>query len=253
MEPADYDPRLYGRILIAEDGRDTQHLLRVILERTGLKVDSAENGVRACEMVEAGQATGTAPDLILMDIQMPELDGFESLRRLRYWGWKGPVVALTAHALPEDRQRCLAAGFDDYLPKPVDRVRLLEVVTRHLGSRVNPPAPPVGQASSRPSGLLDDPRINPDDRARILAGFIVRLQDRANQIERAMAGLDRSVILESAHALHGSAGLFGFEAIAEVSRTVEGQIRSEVSWDALMTSAAELVRLCRETAAHFHA
>jgi CheY-like chemotaxis protein/HPt (histidine-containing phosphotransfer) domain-containing protein len=253
MEPFEFAPSLHGRILIAEDGRDTLHLLRVVLERTGLEVDSAENGVVACQLVEKGRASGTAPDLILMDIQMPELDGFEALRRVRESGWKGPVIALTAHALADDRDKCLLAGFDDYVAKPVDRVRLLQIVARYLAGGASSSAPPPeAKASSRASGLLDDPRINPADRARILTGFIVRMQERANQIEQAISCGDLSVVLEAAHALHGSAGLFGFMEVAQTSHTVEEQIRAHASSEVVAASTAELVRVCRETAANFN-
>ena len=252
MEPSEFDSSLHGRILIAEDGRDTLRLLRVILERTGLTVDSAENGLVACQLVEKGRLNGIAPDLILMDIQMPELDGFEALRRLRQSGWKGPIIALTAHALSDDRDKCLLAGFNDYLAKPIDRDGLIRIVARHLAGDTSPSPPhPEPKPSSRTSGLLDDPRINPADRARILTGFIVRMQERANQIEQAIGDVDCPAILEAAHSLHGSASLFGFAEVAQTARTVEEQIRTQACSGTVAASAAELVRACRETAANF--
>ena len=248
MKPIDSAHPLHGRILVADDGRDSQHFLRVILERAGFQVDSAENGFIACQMAEAALATGAPPDLILMDIQMPELDGFESTRRLRRSGWGGPIVALTAHALPEDRERCLRAGFSDYVAKPVDRGALLQVVARHLGHQT-PSAPLAKQTPAHVSNLLDDPRIVAADRARIIARFVTRLQDRVDRIEQAVGDVDRRRLLESAHALYGSAGLFGFTQLADAARRVEEQVRSDADSSLLWASAARLITLCRQTAA----
>jgi len=229
----------HGRILVADDGRETRHFVRVVLERAGLHVDCAENGLIACRIIEAAIAAGSPPDLVLLDIQMPELDGIEITRRLRDAGWGKPIIALTAHTLPEDRERCMRAGFSDYIAKPIDQAELLRLVAHHLGR----------PALDRSAGLLDDPRILAADRERILAGFLTRLQDRADEIEQAIGDVDRSRILQSAHALHGSAGLFGFTPIAEAARTVEEQIRTDADLTALLGLAAKLIQLCRHTAA----
>jgi CheY-like chemotaxis protein/anti-sigma regulatory factor (Ser/Thr protein kinase) len=125
---------LRGRVLLAEDGKDNQRLISLFLRKAGLKVDLAENGRIACAMAAAAEAEREPYDLILMDMQMPEMDGYQATRRLRREGRQGPIVALTAHAMSGDRQKCLAAGCDDYLTKPIDRAAFLSAVQQHLAS-----------------------------------------------------------------------------------------------------------------------
>ena len=125
--------RLRGRVLLVEDNPDVQNLLCRILRGMGIETDIAANGRIACEKAEQSRTRGWPYDLILMDIQMPEMDGYEATGWLRDHGWEGPIVALTAHAMTEDRQKCLAAGCDDYLSKPVQLKELREMVESHIG------------------------------------------------------------------------------------------------------------------------
>jgi CheY-like chemotaxis protein len=91
-------------------------------------VTVAANGREAIDLALASRRTGHTFDVVLMDMQMPEVDGYEATTRLRAENWNGPIIALTAHAMAGDRERCLQAGCDDYLPKPVDRERLIDLV-----------------------------------------------------------------------------------------------------------------------------
>ncbi len=124
-----------SRILIADDRPNSRELIRAVLEGAGYEVDEACDGVEALQM--AGELR---PDLIILDIQMPGMDGFATIQALRADGpfSKTPVMALTANAMQNDRQRALDAGFDAYVSKPVSLPLLRAEVERLLGpSAVN--------------------------------------------------------------------------------------------------------------------
>jgi len=120
--------RLEGTVLLAEDGRDNQALIATLLRKAGAVVKIAENGRIAVEEAMAARASGAPFDVILMDMQMPEMDGYAAASTLRLSKYTGPIIALTAHAMATDRARCLAVGCDEYLTKPIDRLRLLTTV-----------------------------------------------------------------------------------------------------------------------------
>jgi len=123
-------PSLKGkRVLLVDDGRDNQRLIGLHLQRAGLDVTSAENGREAIEQIESSEHEASGFDLVLMDMQMPEMDGYTATRTLRASGCALPIVALTANAMSGDRETCLAAGCDDYLSKPVDPVALIQRCT----------------------------------------------------------------------------------------------------------------------------
>ncbi len=132
-EPLDTTPlRFRGRVLLAEDGPDNQRLIGFILGRAGADVVLAGDGQQAIDQVEAAKQAGQPFNLILMDMQMPVLDGYEATRRLRRSGCRVPIVALTAHAMKGDRLKCLDAGCDDYASKPIQRPQLLRLISHYL-------------------------------------------------------------------------------------------------------------------------
>jgi PAS domain S-box-containing protein len=136
-------PTLNGHILLAEDGPDNQRLISLVLKKAGASVTIAQNGREAVDRVLASRADRSRPgneatppfDLILMDIQMPEMDGYEATRRLRQEGYTGPIIALSAHATTHAAHRCLDAGCNAYLGKPIDRDILLRMIAEHLTNR----------------------------------------------------------------------------------------------------------------------
>jgi PAS domain S-box-containing protein len=131
----DANLRLTGRILLAEDGVDNQRLIKFHLAKAGARVDIAENGQEALEALERAHRDGTPYDLLLTDMQMPVMDGYTLAATLRSQGSRIPIVALTAHAMAEDRAKCTNAGCDDYATKPIDRQTLIQTCARWLGAR----------------------------------------------------------------------------------------------------------------------
>ena len=124
-----------GRVLLVEDGLDNQRLLKTILERAGAEVYTAADGQSALDLVGDSVTRGDPFDMILMDMQMPIMDGYTATRKLRESGWTRPIVALTAHAMDGDRERCLVVGCDDYQTKPVRASHLIEVVRHYLPTK----------------------------------------------------------------------------------------------------------------------
>jgi len=124
--------RLDGRILLAEDGPDNQRLISFLLKKAGAEVTLAENGQIACEEALAAQERGNPFDVVLMDMQMPVMHGYEATQRLRQAGYTGPIIALTANAMLGDSQKCHEVGCDAYLSKPIDREKFLPAIAQYV-------------------------------------------------------------------------------------------------------------------------
>jgi signal transduction histidine kinase len=130
--PGALPAKFQGRVLLAEDGTDNQLLISTLIRKYGVEVVVAENGKAAMNLALEEQARDRPFDLILMDMQMPEMDGYQATESLRHAGYSGPIVSLTAHALASDREKCISAGCNDHLTKPVVRDELRRVLGQHL-------------------------------------------------------------------------------------------------------------------------
>ncbi|QDV40478.1 Aerobic respiration control sensor protein ArcB [Stieleria neptunia] len=130
--------RLPWHVLVVDDRRDIRFLSKHILTQSGATVDECEDGLHAVNYITACMAGGDCPDLILLDMQMPNLDGYSTAAKLRTLGYTGPIIALTADAMQGDMNKCLEAGCNDYLSKPIDKALMLEKVAAFMKTSAKP-------------------------------------------------------------------------------------------------------------------
>ncbi len=210
-QPAVSVRRLQGRVLLAEDNPDNRNIVRYFLERAGLTVVEAENGRMALELTTTEEF-----DLILLDMQMPELDGYSVASTLRQRCDTRVIVALTAHAMAGDEEKCLRAGCDAYLTKPVDPDRLVETVAHHLGRKSTRTRPVVTTPTPTPT-------VRPvfDNLENIEAAYRRDLPQKVADLKRTLAGGEVSKAREMAHRLKGSAGMYGLPEVSETAGLIE--------------------------------
>ncbi len=132
----DERPLAACHILLAEDGPDNQRLIVHMLKKAGAQVTVVENGSLVVDVALAARNDVKPFDVILMDMQMPVIDGYRATRLLRQKGYTAPIVALTAHAMASDREKCIQAGCNDYTAKPINRKELIETIRKHLPAAV---------------------------------------------------------------------------------------------------------------------
>ena len=224
--------RDYGgaRILLVEDNRVNQDLASALLHQWHLQVDLAMNGIEALQALAREDYR-----LVLMDIQMPGMDGQEATRRLRdpasgVRNPRVPVVAMTAHAMPEDRRRCLDAGMDDYLSKPIQPLLLIEVLDRFLlGAPAHvaaqPPADLPPPSSARPifdeAGFLSRLLGNRKVAVRIIQAFLEDSTRRLAHIHAALETEDGEALVLEFHTFKGAAAALGGEALRARAQELE--------------------------------
>jgi CheY-like chemotaxis protein/HPt (histidine-containing phosphotransfer) domain-containing protein len=236
-------------ILLVEDSPANRQVALALLSKAGYQADIAENGLQAVTAVKRKPY-----GLVLMDVAMPEMDGLEATRAIRLLpGDNGrvPIVAMTAGAFTEDKRRCLEAGMNDYLSKPVVRADLLGMLERWLGGVAT--AAPEAEARPDPASLLDESilaKLEEDVGADLLPGmvmtFVNEVRRRLPNLEGALERRDLGALAHEAHALKGSAGTFGASALGAEALALEQAAKSD-NWDRVLTQLPTLVALARQT------
>ncbi len=236
------------RVLVVDDGESNRRLIELVLSRAGAEVVTAENGLQAIDTINE-----SVPELVVMDMQMPVLDGYAATRQLREQGLTVPIIALTGNAMRGDREKCIEAGCDDFLTKPIDLDLLLELVSAHLG-----PAPEhvvgeterAGQAaagisrikgsdsifradgavvkrhnsiptSQATNAILPTLPMDDVDFREITSDFMDRLPARLDAIERAIVAADFTSVQSDAHWLKGAGGTVGLAVFTQPALTLE--------------------------------
>jgi CheY-like chemotaxis protein len=245
VEAGAEDIRLNCRILVAEDGPDNQRLISYMLRKAGADVTIAANGKEAVDQALGARHARRSGDrwqpfnVILMDMQMPVMDGYDATRRLRQKGYAGPIIALTAHAMDSDREKCLRAGCDDFATKPMDRKKLIMMIHHHLQKGRSRMHDSPNRANVLVSKLADDA-----DMVELVEMFIDELPDKLAAIKTALARQDFDDLARVAHQLKGSAGGYGFPAITEVAKEIEYTAKVGRHLETLNAQVKELASLC---------
>jgi CheY-like chemotaxis protein len=217
-------------ILLVDDGETNRKLISLFLTRGGATVQMAENGALAVHAAENGKF-----DVILMDMQMPVMDGYTATRRLRENGYSGPVIALTAHAMKGDREKCHAAGCSGYLSKPVN---VDELVGAIQGALKSVPAPETSNRemtnqTARPLAT-ENPMIKStlpteDEEIReVVREFVDSISDRLDAMSAALTAENYDDLAKLAHALKGSGGTAGFDCFTNPAGRIEQWAKQQV-------------------------
>jgi PAS domain S-box-containing protein len=246
-----------ARVLIVDDGAENRELLRLLLEESGLAVEEAENG-----QVGVEKATRSHFDVILMDVNMPVLDGFAATRALRQQGSKTSIIALSANAMKGFEKDCLDAGYSGYFSKPIDIDRFMEMMAELLGGRAERlPAPDAKPAETTlsvtglsgqgppdrelaPTQLLHTnerpvvSRLGSNPRfQKVIQQFIEKLKDELARAQAAWEKEDLQELALIAHWLKGAGGTVGFDHFTEPAAKLEQSAKT-----GQMEQAGEILR-----------
>ncbi|HVX11128.1 MAG TPA: response regulator [Pirellulales bacterium] len=201
------------RVLVVEDNPFNRKLIRLTLTRTGAVVEVAENGQEGVDRIVAADY-----DLVLMDMQMPVLDGYQATTRIREAGYDGPIIALTAHALPSEREKCLAAGCDAFVGKPIDLDHLKAVVGQFLS--VGRVFRRKEQSAVQTQEKLAESDDSPEFR-EVVREYLASLPEVVAQLRGANTRHDYETVAAVAHTLKGCGGTFGFPELTDIATQAE--------------------------------
>jgi CheY-like chemotaxis protein/HPt (histidine-containing phosphotransfer) domain-containing protein len=209
-----------ARLLLVEDNAVNQRVVLAMLRKKNYAIDVANNGQEALDKLEGA---AEPYNLILMDVQMPVLDGLETtkaIRRNHNWDYL-PIIAMTAHAMIGDRERCLQAGMNAYISKPVQQAGLIAVIEQQLASGTGQSAGPKASGVER---ILADKMMQQD---RVLVNEMLRLfmevaPDRLEKLETAAARGDAATLAEEAKRIGAAAEHIASANLSQLARSIEG-------------------------------
>lgn len=233
------------RVLVVEDGDENRELITLVLQEAHVTVETAENGKIGVE-----KALSTEFDIILLDMQMPVMDGYEAAARMREHGLTVPIIALTAHAMKGDEEKCRAAGCSGFLTKPIDIDKLIETLARDLAA--HPPREIDHSSSESDSPTTQDaseineahnllPTTTADNSGKIVSSlplqrerfrnivirFVERLGDQLDQMDISLESADLIELAALAHWLKGAGGTVGFDVFTSPAAALERAAKDE--------------------------
>jgi CheY-like chemotaxis protein len=218
-----------ARVLVVDDGAETRELIRLLLEESGLTVDEAENGLVGVE-----KASTDNYDLILMDVQMPVMDGFTATKRLRQQGLRTSIIAFTANAMKGFEQQCLESGYSGYLTKPIDVDKFMELMADLLGGKqVHGDTVSTAMQSVLQKSVSEESQVaksipifsklpsNNEKFRTLITRFVKRLDEQLEAMERARTQGDFGEVAALAHWLKGAGGTVGFDEFTPPASRLE--------------------------------
>ncbi len=242
MDQVDHFGIPRGHVLLAEDNCDTQRVLTYDLQRIGLTLEIAENGRIAIEKGLRGEF-----DAVLMDIQMPEIDGYAATRALRRGGFTKPIIAITTHAFAGDAEKCLLAGCDDYLRKPIELKNLHQKLCKQLKASTASGDSIIASELDLPPEFREDPAY-----LELVDDYVQSLPEQIAELDQAVRGRDGERSAKLAHVLRGAGGMYGLANLSLAAGRIEDGVRLFHDWDRIADHLAEvfaiLNRLHRELA-----
>ena len=203
---------LKGRVLLVEDNEDNQRLVSILLKRMGVTFEIANNGKEAIAIASEHHF-----DAVLMDMQMPVMNGLTATRLLREQGYNRPVIALTANAMQQEKQECIEAGCNDVCTKPIDHDSFGKVLSRYLDRAQAPDntsGPPIVS-----SLLAEEPEL-----VDLIREFVNRLPAMIRNIAERYAENDIHALRHEVHTLKGTGGNFGYPDLFELTKRIEFEI-----------------------------
>ena len=249
-----------ARVLLVEDNEINQQIALELMKGAGINASLARNGREAYEILER---TDTRFDLVLMDIQMPEIDGYEATKRIRSqtWGSEIPIIAMTAHALVEEREKAMQAGMNDHISKPIDPDAMFATMQkyyRHGGSSATTGvrATPTSSTNEAPLPSIEGIDVtaglarvagNRHLYIDLLRRFVNGQEGIAREITKALDGNDRELAERLAHTLKGMAGNLGVSSVQTIAAKMEQQIRDGHSPEQNGVTLARLESALRST------
>lgn len=238
--------KLSGRVLIAEDNPSNQMLVKILLEKMGMEVTLVADGCEAVKLVDCG-----AFDLILMDMQMPIMNGYEATRLLREKGIDVPIIALTANAMKGDKEKCLEAGCNGYLSKPLQKELFRKMLSKYLVKTEESndcddtvcdeeTDVSLNDSAAMTSNISSDAELQP-----VIAVFMEELPQLMAQITDACQELDFELLKGLAHQLKGASGSAGFMALSKYVGNVEVMMANE-DIEKTKNAIDELGKFCKK-------
>ncbi len=232
------------RILVVEDSAPNQLVECAILESAGYKAEMVSDGRAAIEALESSPF-----DLVLMDCSMPVMDGFTATRSIRAPGSRVidrtvPIIALTALSMDEDVQKCLQAGMDDYVKKPVDPAKLIGMIEQYV-KRVPNRKPVIADGNLSEDARRAGSELNPDLLDNVIEMFFKEIPNQITDLQAAIESGDCKKLGTISHKLRGSSELIGARSISDLACAIEKATRQDEFERVLVLAPKLLVELQR--------